>query len=154
MVPWEAADTHFCAVGCTRSGKTVTMRILMQCALGRIRPGSGHRALVFDAKGDVLSILHGMELGCEVKSLHPMDLRGYAWDIAADVTDVNRLKTIAALLVPEEDEPQKYFPRSARAILEGVLFAFIKRAPGRWDLEDVLLWWSNATRTSRRHLTR
>ena len=126
-------------VGCTGSGKTVTIRLLMQSVLPKIVSDGNERALVYDAKGDMLPLLHGMGLQCEVITLNPVDARGYAWDIAADVADLNAVKTVAEILVPEENETQKFFPRAARRILEGVLRVLVRQAPGRWTLCDVLL---------------
>jgi len=50
----------------------------MQSVLPDIREGRGNRALVYDAKGDVLSILAGMGLSCPVQTLNPFDSRSVA----------------------------------------------------------------------------
>ena len=70
----------------TGSGKTVLQRLLMQSTLPRIREGSNHRALIYDAKQDILPILGGMDLRCPVRTFNPFDARGVAWDLAADIT--------------------------------------------------------------------
>ena len=85
-LPFEAATSHFLVMGATNTGKTLVQRMLMQSALKSIGAGRDQRAIVFDAKQDVLSILAGMNLNCPVVTLDPFDARGYAWDMAADIT--------------------------------------------------------------------
>lgn len=138
-VPEAVLGPHFQVVGKTRSGKTLTLRLYMQSALTTIVPGSNRRAIVYDAKGELLPVLKGMDLPCPILSLNPLDAAGFAWDMASDITDPNAAKTVAEVFVPEEQETQKYFPRSARRILEAVLRHLIKNAPGKWNLADVLL---------------
>ncbi|MGV2342203.1 MAG UNVERIFIED_CONTAM: type IV secretion system DNA-binding domain-containing protein [Planctomycetaceae bacterium] len=48
---------HFLAVGTTGSGKTVVMRLLMQSVLPEIGSGNDVRAVIYDAKQDMMSIL-------------------------------------------------------------------------------------------------
>ena len=143
-LPKKSANGHYCVVGCTQSGKTVTIRHLMQSVLPAIVKGSNQRALVYDPKGEMYRILHGMDLACEIKTLYPSDARCYAWDIAADVIDPNSVKTVAEVLVPEEEDTQKYFPRAARQLLEGLLQVFVDKGKGEWTLEDVLVVMRNA----------
>jgi len=54
------AVLHWCICGGTGSGKTLTLRLLMQTALPLITKGSDRRALVYDGKKELLSLLHGM----------------------------------------------------------------------------------------------
>ena len=68
-VPSEAAYSHLALVGATGSGKTLLQRLLLQSVLPRIGQGFGHRALIYDAKQDVLSVLAGMRLSCPIRTL-------------------------------------------------------------------------------------
>jgi len=129
---------HTQVVGKTRSGKTVTMTLWMQSFVHWLFPGSNWRAVVFDAKGELWPIVLGMKPPCPVISLCPIHAEGYAWHIAADINTPSEAKTFAAMLIPDEGETQKYFPRSARRILEAVVRLLIRRSPGRWDLQDIL----------------
>ncbi|MCI0538823.1 MAG: type IV secretion system DNA-binding domain-containing protein [Verrucomicrobiales bacterium] len=85
LFPSHVATNHFAFVGTTGSGKTLLQRLLMQSALTTVGHGHGHRAVVYDAKQDTLSILSGMRIGCPVHVLNPLDARSVAWDMAADV---------------------------------------------------------------------
>jgi hypothetical protein len=139
-IPSQAATTHFMVVGATGSGKTLTIRLLMQEVLPQIGQGHGHRAIIYDAKRDVLSHLQGMKLGCPIVTLHPFDWRCAAWDLAADITCPATARQVATILIPhEKHSAQPFFADAARHLLAGVLIALLKTAPGQWTLRDVLL---------------
>ena len=74
-LPFEVATSHFLVMGATNTGKTLIQRMLMQCALKSVGTGRDQRAIVFNAKQDVLSILAGMKLSCPVVTLDPFDAR-------------------------------------------------------------------------------
>lgn len=150
QIPEESANTHFCFLGATGSGKTVCIRLLMQSALPVFREGKiigVQRALVYDAKRDMLPVLHGIvgrddyEHGHRHKviTLNPFDARSYAWDISRDITAPSQAQEIATILIPKESSSsQPFFANSARLLLQGVMTVFI-RAKKRWTLRDVVL---------------
>src|SRR5882724_8332844 len=84
FLPHNVAYGHLAIVGVTGSGKTMLQRLLMQSVLPAIKDGRGQRALIYDAKQDMLSLLAGMSLNAPVHLLNPLDARSVAWDIAAD----------------------------------------------------------------------
>lgn len=146
-LPSSAAPLHFLVCGATGSGKSLTLRLLMQEVLPRIVPGSGSRALVYDAKREALPILAGMGVRCPVKLLHPLDTRGVAWDLARDCTTPAVALQLATVLIPDTDEgANRFFADAARDLLSGVLIALHLRAPGRWRFRDVLLALADAER--------
>jgi len=139
-LPSEAATTHFCVTGATGSGKTITIRFLMQSVLPKIESGTNSRALVYDAKQDILSILSGMELKCRVITLNPFDERSAAWNMAADITSPATAQQIATILIPENKHAsQPFFSDAARHLLTGVFISFIRTCPEAWTLRDVIL---------------
>lgn len=138
-LPWSFATKHFVACGSTGSGKTTLIRFLMQSVIPRIGRLPDERALVYDAKQDILSILHGMNLGSKPILLNPFDARSAAWDIAADVTEPSTAQQIATIFIPEEENAsQRFFSDASRHLLAGVMRRFIKTAPGKWTLSDVV----------------
>jgi type IV secretory pathway TraG/TraD family ATPase VirD4 len=149
-LPFKDAVDHFLVMGATNTGKTLVQRMLMQSALRTIGLGLDQRAVVFNAKQDVLSILAGMNLKCPVVTLDPFDARGCAWDMAADITTRLDAQTLAENLVPiDEHATQKFFDEAVRSLYEEVIVTFQKTAPGDWTFRDVIL-----AMRDRRRLTR
>ncbi|MBY0514727.1 MAG: type IV secretion system DNA-binding domain-containing protein [Gemmataceae bacterium] len=135
-LPSDAAAAHAAVVGATGSGKTITLRLLMQAALSGSVPGM--RAVVYDAKQDVLPLLIGMGVRQPVSLLHPFDARGRAWDVAADCTAPATALQIASILIPVEEGPNRFFADAARDLLTAALIAFGRLAPRRWTFRDVV----------------
>lgn len=137
--PSLAATTHFVAVGASGSGKTLTIRVLAGAMMRGVRPGAGRRAVVYDAKRDAVSIVHGMRPGCPVKILDPFDRRATRWAIAKDATTPAVCLQIAETLVRVEPGPNQFFSLAGTEVLAGVLVSLHLERPGRWDLRDVIL---------------
>ena len=141
MEPLPMSDTpaHFLVLGGIGSGKTITLRLLMQSVMKYIGLGLDHRAVVFDAKGTLTSLLRAMP-GCPVHSMNPFDRRGTAWDIAADIASPSAAHQMATALVPEEvGSAQPFFADAARHLLVAVCRTLVNIAPGKWTLRDLLL---------------
>ncbi|MBI5385618.1 MAG: type IV secretion system DNA-binding domain-containing protein [Verrucomicrobia bacterium] len=79
-LPFSDTPAHFLDTDGVGSGKTVTLRLLMQSALNPIGLGFNHRAVIYDAKGTMDSVLGGLNLHCPAHILNPFDRRGVAWD--------------------------------------------------------------------------
>lgn len=139
-LPSRVATSHFAIVGSTGSGKTISIRLLMQSVLPFIGQGNDQRALIYDAKQDMVSILAGINLACEVLILNPFDKRGVAWDMAKDITSPATAQQIATILIPEnKNASQPFFSDAARHLLSGVFISFIKKCPESWTFRDVLI---------------
>ncbi len=144
-LPSAVATLHWLVCGTTGSGKTMLQRLLMQDALPRIRRGSDARALIYDAKHDLMSVLAGMRLPCPVKVLNPMDRRSVAWDVARDCNAPAAAVQLAHVLIADQDAgPNAFFVKGARDLLAGVILAFVVNAARRWTLRDVLLAFADA----------
>lgn len=140
QLPHDAALTHFAYIGATGSGKTISQRMLYQDTLRPyIGTNYGHRALMYDAKGDLHSILYGMGIKRKyIKTLNPFDKRCFAWDMAADIDDEASALELSTILIPEINENQPFFRQAARDILSGVIFSYILNTPGKWTFRDVV----------------
>jgi hypothetical protein len=155
LLPREAATNHFCFIGATGSGKTVCIRILMQSVLySRQLNRIISRALVYDAKRDMLPVLHGIvgpdnyKIGHEHKvvTLNPFDTRSYAWDMASDLTAPGHALEMASILIPPDPHAsQPFFANAARHLLQGVIIALI-RTKKKWTFRDVLYIMKDAER--------
>ena len=109
MLPAHRANAHFCFIGSPGSGKSVSIQLLMQRAFPEIGAGSGHRAVVFDSKLDALPLLEGLGLSCPIRTLNPLDARGFAWKLADDVMStlangVGQYRIVASLWHHAEQE--------------------------------------------------
>jgi type IV secretory pathway TraG/TraD family ATPase VirD4 len=137
---WERAREHFLVMGATGSGKTVLLRRLMQTVLPQVGSVRGRRALVYDSKKDMRSVLLGMGVPEErILIMNPFDKRSFAWDMAADVQSVTEATELANLLIPKEGDSQPFFSNTARSILRGVIEVFIEKVPTKWTLRHILL---------------
>ncbi|MCY2987745.1 MAG: type IV secretion system DNA-binding domain-containing protein [Planctomycetota bacterium] len=137
---------HFLCTGSPGSGKTIMMRVLMQSVLTHVGSGQDMRALVYDAKQDVLPILHAFCRPACVKTLNPFDDRGVAWDIHRDIREPRVAVEIAFTLIPPTQESQPFFSDAARHLLCGVMLSFMLSGV-EWTFADLLRALRN-----RRHL--
>ena len=144
LLPSTAATNHFMVVGATGSGKTLTIRLLMQRVLRAIGTGKNHRALIYDAKQDVVSLLAGMGLDrrAAIYTLNPFDARCVCWDMQMDITEPATAFQAATLLIPDDkNSSQPFFVSSAQSLLYGVMLAFImqrKNAGAEWRFSDLV----------------
>lgn len=138
--PERLASGHFAFIGATGSGKTLLQRLLLQSALPEIGRGRRHRALLYDAKRDLPSLLAGMGLNGPVRILNPLDARSVAWDMAAHISNPSLAQQAALLLIPEsKNDNNPFFSRAARHLLSGVITSLLLRFPGKWTFRQVLL---------------
>lgn len=151
-LPFKAATGHFLAVGTTGSGKTVTIKSLLNSIINSVGiRGTDHRAILFDAKRELFAYL--LKIGVDeslIYSLDPFDKRGARWDIAKDIKSPTQAKQLASALVvpPETKGDNAYFGDAARRILAGVIEAFNylsekqeeqKKPRIDWRLRDLVL---------------
>ncbi len=139
-LPESIAHGHMMFVAATGGGKTVSMQPLLRRALESIKPGSDRRALIYDAKRDIVSQVAGMRLACPYEILNPFDLRSVAWDLASDCTTVAVARTIPPLLAPatQRQDDGHFFDQAVHDIMSNVFIGLHRSAPNRWTLRDVL----------------
>ena len=112
----------------------------MQSVLPRVGHGLDQRALIYDAKQDIHSLLGGLGLHCPIATFHPLDARCVAWDMAADITSATAALQAATLLVPKaQQDVNPLFSNAARHLMSAALLALILQAPGRSTLRHLLL---------------
>lgn len=139
-LPRSEGTSHWGCIGSTGSGKTLTLRLLMQSvlpAIGAIGTGSDTRAMIYDAKGDMLPLLSAICPKARVIPTNPFDARGVAWDLSADIREPRVAIEIVFTLIPREHESQPFFSDAARHLLYGVIISFM-RSGLDWTFADLL----------------
>lgn len=125
QLPQSEATGHFLAVAASGGGKSTLLQILMQTALPKIGLIPDWRALIYDAKQDILPLLAAICPNAKVVTAHPYDQRGAAWDMQRDVTDAATALETAMMLIPPIHESQPFFGDAARHLCYGVMLSFI-----------------------------
>lgn len=152
QLPSESATGHFLYIGTTGSGKTVSMKILMNSVLPLIESEEDHRAVMFDAKRELYAYLY-CKLGFDEAKIHtfnPFDKRGVAWDVSKDIDSEAQSVELANALIPppEKEGDNAYFGKAARRITAGLIYSFIltsdklqEQGKNRidWTLRDLIL---------------
>lgn len=136
-LPAEEATKHFLAVGTTGSGKTIMLRLLMQSVLPDIGTGKDTRALIYDAKQDMMSILASIVEPELIRTTNPFDARGAAWCLWRDVCEPRVAIEIVFTLIPREHESQPFFSDAARHLTYGVITSFMLSGR-KWEFADLV----------------
>lgn len=136
-LPWEEATGGFIAFGAPGSGKSVVLRLLQQSISAHFQPGSDTRAMIYDAKGDAMSLLAKTFPHVEIRNSNPFDARGWAWDMCADIREPRVAVEIGFTLIPEQHESQPFFSDAARAWMIGVMTSFLLSGV-EWTFGDLV----------------
>jgi len=142
FIPFRSGNLGLVAVGAPSSGKTVSIRLFLQSVLPLVGAVPDHRALIYDAKSEMMPILAGMGIDTHpqnglVKILNPYDTRSYYWEMWRDIADIKVSAEIALLFVPVNPQVKdQVWDNRARSILKGVLDSFILTKK-EWTFRDL-----------------
>jgi hypothetical protein len=140
-VPIQELTTHLVAAGSSGSGKSITLKLIMQACLPQVTPMSITRAVVFDPKHTVLEEIHGIAgIRGEILSLNAFQQGSVRYDLAQDFTTYTHAQALADILIPEpksSERGDKFFRDAAVNILTGITLLFMINAPGNWGLSDL-----------------
>lgn len=146
-LPRKAVYQHFQVEGTTGSGKTIAIRLFMQSVLPLIGQGHNHRALIYDPKNELPSLLKGMKLRCPIKLLNPFDQRSWAWDMARDICAPAMALPVAKILIPpDERASQPFFSDAAARLVSALIQALMRLKPGQWTFRELLLIYRSQAR--------
>ena len=141
-LPSKDAEKHFCIIGGIGSGKTLTLRMLMQDQLPLLTPGSNRRALIYDCQEDFVQTTAAImrDIDCPMYILNPFDKRRAAWDIAKDIDYAPVAANLAARVFPSNPKSHnKFYEETPRTIMTCVVEVFIARANHKWTLRHLVL---------------
>lgn len=136
-LPPEVATNHFLFAGTTGSGKTTLLRLLMQSTLAEIGTGRDTRAMVYDAKQDIVPLLAALAPDARIVISHPLDERGVAWDVHHDIREPQVAIEFAFNLIPHQPESQPFFTDASRHLVFGVVTSFMLSGV-EWTLGDLI----------------
>jgi hypothetical protein len=147
-LPMSEATGHFLAVGASGSGKSTLLQILMQTALPGIGVEKDSRALIYDAKQDILPLLAAICPDAKVVTSHPYDKRGAGWLLCQDIKDAAVAMEVAFTFIPPIHESQPFFADAARHLSYGVMQSFILSGEP-WTLGTFIRAMQSASRIRR-----
>lgn len=133
---WHIAPLHFCVIGETGSGKSLTLRMLMD-SIGE-RVGHGVRLVVYDPKGQLIPIVAGLSGGALLDIAHIGDARSVGWDMARDCRTQKACRSIAHVLFPKDPNNRDVFFASASRTLITALLRHFTSQNLPWDFRDIL----------------
>jgi len=141
-IPERLATQHFLAVGSTGSGKTVTIRLLLEDITASMKRQRNAHTVIYDPKANVLPGLRklaGNEL--PLTDFHPFRQDAYAWDMSADVRTSQDIEAVANTLIPVEKEASEnpFFANAPRELMQFVMRGLLEVAASNWTLRDVYL---------------
>lgn len=140
-IPHKFGYEHLLVVGASGAGKTTCINQVLQDCLWHVGQGYGHRVFLWDYKRTARRFLAALPLKVPVYILDPVDRRSHGIDWPRELNTNFAAKQFAKQVVFAEADRggQNFvFTANARAILYHVIRTFIKFAPGKWDLTDVI----------------
>ena len=151
ILPTSAATGHFLAVGTTGSGKTVTIKLLMESILPKIISKPDNRAIMLDVKRELYAYFIKKKVPeTKIHTLNPFDSRSARWNIAQDIQNEAQARELASSLIPppEREGDNAYFGKAARRIITGIIYSFVLSSDEQedqgkeridWRLRDIIL---------------
>ncbi len=144
-IPLSELLTHMYIQGRTGTGKSVTMKFIMQEIFPLITPGSGKGVLLENIKRDKGSLLEGFRqaglISCPIHYLNCFDARCSAPDWAAMIQTEEDMNALVSMLVPQKEgggQGDKFWRDIVNAALSLVVHYFILFEV-EWDLHDLML---------------
>lgn len=111
--PVSAEVKHCFIIGRPGAGKTVGLSQILDNLKSRNSKG-----IVYDFKGDYLSKFYSPATDI---IFNPLDRRGTGWTIFNEIKNIMDVDAIAASLIPEGFDADKYFNEAARDVFAGLL---------------------------------
>jgi hypothetical protein len=130
-IPLSFLNKMLLILGVQGSGKSNFLRLIMQATLPLVAQGQGYKAICYDAKKNIVSIIAGIgkalgiDLRSRMKICHPFDARSVQWNLGSDCPDLKTAQTIAAVLIPPDTGQNRHFTDAARDLVVAILVGLI-----------------------------
>jgi hypothetical protein len=157
-LPLLVATTGILIIGAIGVGKSLLIKLLGKFVFPLIgktpegkTPAEGEkpadlRAVVFDAKQDMMSYLHRVA-DCKIVTLSPFDLRCGYWNLSRDINEPVFAEALAHILIPANASAhQPYFDDAPRELFQAVPETFIELKVPDWSLFDLVHACTNQAR--------
>ena len=155
LIPLKVSTWHFLVFGVPGSGKTTLIRLFLQSLLPHFPKLEAHarksterpRALIYDPKRDMMSILGGIINGLpedkknsiRIVNANPFDERCQAWDMARDILTSEDARHFATTLVPKEEKSNNpFWSDAAQELVGAVTLGLVRRKGRKWDLLEMI----------------
>lgn len=117
-LPIESEKKHIVMLGSSGSGKSNTMKLLLQ----DIRK-KGDKVIIVDTDGDYVKEFyrHGTDA-----LINPLDERSKNWNLWSDADNEEEYSKLASYLIPETPGDGKYWSQASRRLFTGLLKIFEK----------------------------
>lgn len=150
LIPWGATfiakgneALHFILIGNTGAGKSTWLEVMMAKTLAGIGFNPNYRAIVVDAKGNLLPFLEALGLGIGEDGplyviLNPLDRRAARWAIGKDINSPGKAYEFAHTVIPEAKGDNQFFTQTAVALLAAVIVSLQNAKGEEWTLRDLI----------------
>jgi len=138
----------FLIAGCSNSGKTTVMSMLMRSVFELDAPSP---KILYDPMAEMLPVIYDLAGDSEddarlgtgrVKVLNPFDVRGCAWSMS-DIDSPLAANQLAEVLVPQsgDDKEGRFYDEAVRSLVAGLAHSFIDCVPNpqSWTFRDLVL---------------
>lgn len=137
-LPGETADGGLLVVGTTGTGKTTMLAQTLHSLLPNFQNEAKHRAIVFDPKGDLLTLLRAHLPPSKLIVFDWAKENSTVWDIATDIQSRAEARMLAEALVPKAQQQTPFFESAASTVLAHVIDALNDTQPNAWTLSHLL----------------
>lgn len=139
-IPISEMEGHIFTQGISGSGKTLQLKPQIASAIRSIRRGTDRRAIIADAKQDMLPFVAALtqQQGIPLLYFNVSDPRSIAYDIARDIDGrSDKCGEAARQLIPTPKKGEPFWTQSAQALLQAGMLRLNQLKGTRWGLHDV-----------------
>ncbi|MEM7756931.1 MAG: type IV secretion system DNA-binding domain-containing protein [Cyanobacteria bacterium P01_A01_bin.40] len=139
-IPVNQMEDHCLTQGISGGGKTLQLKPQIASALRSIRRGTDRRAIIADAKQDMLPMVAELtqKQGIPLLYFNVSDRRSVAYDIARDIEGrSDKCGEAARQLIPTPRKGEPFWTQAAQALLQAGMLRLNQTNGQNWGLHHV-----------------